>query len=949
MYPNTDTTASHHSHSGASHDSVPVSQNIPEGVSELKSALERLSFPPSEPANEISPPTQAIEADPSQEVCEVRITHPAWPELVKMADEYSAARAGVILTKDFDSCDLEELDARFQAKLEEFRPAFVDNPRLLAALRNYTHYENLDNLVKEMKVLVSEPGYRAGLAKGREVDTSTFETIQKESEKLKRLMVERLMPERFTNEYTGSRQELSSFRQYLQTSLKATYATAELKGIQARLTAEARADRIYKVIGGLRAYLPMSLLASASAVESIIRPLNREEILLVDRAYYERHGWHLKDAFKATFKGVNRIGLYHYLRDNDIGAASERVYRILTGWHFKSTRGALLRSIYQELDSKQIKNLEERVDTLLLRRKSTCLSETLENKLKASDIHSLAWLAREKTVESDVVLIHDVLSSKGWFSGRDAARHYFKDTAPEKLKAICVAYKREFGTELEFDVRSSLSSGPARDLILAALKNDDTGLQAARVACALTYREDWIGDLFLNEPDEIRTKRIRSYNEVYRQGDAKAFWMDLKAAVRKDDLGLIRFIPGINNICEKHSFPYCNTFPFIHSIIESGDLTEAETIRYFMEGIGSDREGIRLVLKDRTREEIADIESDYEQKYASDRQYRHLRRIPFIKYFFYDGELRKDLKSELSGDDYFDVMQSLEGRPETPSERYQHLKERLKHEEGGVLLKKLPLGILAGDRAVQERMEKDARAALKFYEKNLENNSAPTREQLLRFEVLARYADISFSAYRSTKMAVGEFVSNSFAFIGASAGTIPFFLAHAPYSALVFGAATGSLVLRWLIRTQITGAAYGRDEKIWDVMRAIVDGASLWTLRLGAITLGHFLSQSMSKSIVKSGFKSSLNQTITQVKDRVLRQKKAHHLMNLETASMPSAPVEPIKQLRDASCELPQFLENHEMNAGLERAFQNLTDQIASIKIRESMQRPKDNSAFDNG
>lgn len=379
---------------------------------------------------------------------------------------------------------------------------------------------------------------------------------------------------------------------------------------------------------------------------------------------------------------------------------------------------------------------------------------------------------------------------------------------------------------------------------------------------------------------------VECYEKIYHPGKPN-FLRDLRHAARREDFFLAR-IPYMGAVLEAFTTRSETSYPFLKSIIENGELAPAELLRYFMAGIGADIDGIYAVLSGCTREDIEATEADYARRYAPSGIARFLASMPIFNDLLLSGELRHDLKVELSGDHEFDILMCMEGVPDEFDDGklcatlMNRLDRRFRHEQSGTLMR-LRSGILSklrGDGRVVKQFVEDYRTAQQYYRDHIENKPNLSAHHVKRFSTLVRLAETQADAYREAKIAMSNIVLNSGAFIGATIGAGGVIMISAlPWWAGPLAAGLGSLSWRWIQGRLVLGRGFGTTDATFQAVRAFIDGASLFTIKIGVATLSGLLGQQLSSAATKGSFKTSLNRFIKSIEDGIKRQNKARYLL----------------------------------------------------------------------
>lgn len=145
-------------------------------------------------------------------------------------------------------------------------------------------------------------------------------------------------------------------------------------------------------------------------------------------------------------------------------------------------------------------------------------------------------------------------------------------------------YAEQFERTLHDDVCSRMKTSAQKDLVLAILERDGERTNAGIVKCAMEDNGNWVATPFLNEPPERRRELIDAYASVYHGSDVDKFWADLDEATARTDYGWLGRSERIRNLLREFPVLFRDSRPFVQSIVETGDLTEAELLRFLWRG-----------------------------------------------------------------------------------------------------------------------------------------------------------------------------------------------------------------------------------------------------------------------------------------------------------------------------------------------------------------------------
>lgn len=805
-----------------------------------------------------------------------------------------------------DEKNLRDKIGRIDEQLQRLTSSNVDllaqDPAFRAVYSSYA--QRSENMGRFMALATEHyrQGINAGESLGRTIHEERLRKSEDHSIKLS-VAVQRFHGQNSLGERSVSgsssleplTQHLKEGRPDIHHVLLAASELGKRDGVMNRIQAEMLASRIYRAIGGWRSVIPLSIVKDAHTVDETLSGLSKADAGLVQQAYLELTGRELKESLSEAFGNRRSAGFFLQLHAEDAGAAAVALKRELDGaFRPKIFRQENIRSIYARLSRKEIKEVE----TLISGTSSpghSSPSQLVASRVSESVNREIEAYRRGDSVTADAIRIERALVS--WF-GKGMVRTVLSEASAERLEGVAHAYKEITGRELREDITEKMKRSPDRDLSLALLDRDDVRIRAAQVACALAYRKDFIAKPFLSVDAAGRQQLIREYEAMYSQppnacprhqvsGD---FWLDLKACVWRDDY---LFLSAFPRLCEKLDrvwWPTTGSYPFIESVVLNGRLSSAELVRYFMVGLGTDVEGIYAVLSNRSQSSIASIEKEYASRYPPGVLSRTLGRIPVLKHFVLLGEIRHDLNVELSGDSEFDVQQMLNGFRDNASLKqlsahiYATLVARKQHETSGLLARWSRMAALRGDSVIKRRYDEDYEAAVNYFKQHIASCRSPSVNTVVRFLTLARLADIHANSFRETKNLLGDVFLNSGAFVGVILGTTAV-LALAAFSYPIVATASfiGSLTWRLTVGRFVLGRGFGRGEIIFQGARAFIDGVSIFTVQLGAATLGQFIGGQLSSSAAKGGFKTSFNKMIRSMENRVRRQDKARHILERES------------------------------------------------------------------
>jgi hypothetical protein len=683
----------------------------------------------------------------------------------------------------------------------------------------------------------------------------------------------------------------------IQSALRAAVLQGERAGVAVRIEAEADAAALYRAFAGWKEYLPPWFpqfpFKQFSVVHDILAGKGKNRLGYIKEAFLERHHMTLEQALRTSF-GEAHIPKIRWLMEGDTtGALAMDAARQLTSMFCtKNGRSDGLRDIYLRISSGDIPRFERQLaEQLKIDRES--LENFISSRVTPQTAQKLQCIRGGDRPREQALHVSDLLHRGG--SKALQIRHLFRGMDAGARFKLEAKYQDEFGQSLRDALSQKLPQSPARDLCLAVLDGDRQRYLAAEIRCAFIYRDDWIGKPFYRVSEAERKEKIAAYQTVYGS-DESDFYNDLRAACHREDYPFVHVIPSVSRFLEHFTWPFTNSYPFLKTLVDTGDIPAHQRVRYYLLGLGTDVDGIYAEIEDLTVNQKNALSAAYRDEYW--RPWSPLvARIPIINQFVLIGDLRHDLKVELSGDHEFDIGVHLEGLPTYGNDRelcetlMNRVRRRFDHEFSGKLVRMRDgaLNHLRGDGAIVRMFRRDHLNVVHFYREHIEGRERLEPEHIQRFCTLVKLFEIQADAYREAKIALSGIVLNSGAALGATVGaSLSVFIAHWHWSMTMLAAGSGSLLWRWAQGTAILGRGFGKTDATFQAMRAFVDGASMFMVRLGAITLSSFLGRQLSGSAVKGTFKTSLNKLFQNIEQRITRQNKAQHLIEARSPVLAS-------------------------------------------------------------
>src|SRR3954452_16108854 len=398
-----------------------------------------------------------------------------------------------------------------------------------------------------------------------------------------------------------------------------------------------------------------------------------------------------------------------------------------------------------------------------------------------------------------------------------------------QLKGV---YDKTFDATLEEDFDSELSGGEL-NLALAEHAGDQTGMDAAEIQ--IEHLSAWTSDDKVNEI--LKSQYLRAEREIMRdlsvdfqrQGaqlpreQRAAAWKALQKEGGEDSAKRARdYMKDLKSRYDATSLD-TSTFDSVikvelsgysqeearKRIAAGGKLSDAGELKYAIFGLGTNEKTIREVLKGKSKAELDQLSSTYEQLTGNN--------------------LMSDLKGDLAGRDEADMTLLLQTGDSTKEERAAYLDKRSRWElnEGtgdwGMLADGEEARILAGTNA-------EVQAQLKEYEslKGLPEDDPRRRAAEARLERWLGYGDKDIERHREELDSVTDTIAMVGAItVGVAAGILSGGAGFVGALALYFGTTTTVIAAgvgavaaagaSMAIKEHMKGAAYGGEEIATDM------------------------------------------------------------------------------------------------------------------------------------
>ncbi|MCE1245554.1 MAG: annexin [Firmicutes bacterium] len=535
----------------------------------------------------------------------------------------------------------------------------------------------------------------------------------------------------------------------------------------------------------------------------------------------------------------------HYKRDLDADIRSElsgddlkRAESLLGGNQDKADANSLRSAMSgagtdeQAIFSKLQGKSKEQIDAIKTQYRETygkSLDDDLKGDLSGDDLKKAQALLSGDNNKADAATLHNAMSGMG----TDEASIYktLEGKDAKTRAAIQDAYKQEYGRDLNADFKGEMK-GAELDRANALMEGNGAKADAAKMRDAMSGMgtdENAIWQSLEGKSAEERKAIADEYKKTY----GRELRDDFKNEMSGNDL--------------KRS----------ETLLDKGKLSDAEKLRYAMAGAGTDEDTIRDVLKGRSKEEIAQIKSDYQQQFGRD--------------------LTNDLKGDLSGRDEFDAMQDLKGKPQSAEEALQRMNETRDYERKGVL-NHVSRNFVDTFSDKGQLLDDNTKRANEFYKGAMQDGKLDEGEKK-RLSELTGYVNDDVQTYREAKDSAAE-TAGTVAATAASVAVVVGTAGTATPAVVALGAAaTAGAGARVMTKAAIGGKGYGWEEGAIDMGIGAVDGASTVVGGKAGTMAARATLEATAESTLRKAGADTTSRLVTMASGDILERNAAKRVM----------------------------------------------------------------------
>lgn len=523
----------------------------------------------------------------------------------------------------------------------------------------------------------------------------------------------------------------------------------------------------------------------------------------------------------------------------------------LTGW------GTDEAALFKALDGKS----KDQIDKIKANYKDHYgkdLTAELKKELSGKDLARAEALMKGNQSAADATAIQQSVGTL-WNDDKQIQQTLTGKTA-EQRKAIAEEYKKQTGKELKTELTREMS-GADKDQALALLEGNNAKADAAKLqkavkgmgtdekaimealegktktereAIAKSFKDTYKVDLKDRLKQDMGGSELDQANALLEGNKAKADAASIKTAAGgfwgADKTGINASLEGKTAeerkaITEAYNQSYGvkgkdlnselkdrlsgNDLQKTEALLERGKLTEAEQLKFALEGAGTDEEAVKKALQGKSKDDIARIRKDYEG--------------------LTNRKLDDDIASDMSGRDHFDTKMDLRGRAETVDEAVQRANEVRDYERGGnsnAVSRKFVDAFSDKGELLDKNTDRINESKGKFDQLVAEGRLDEAKVEKKRLQELTGFATADVSTYREAKDSAADTAGT----VAATAAGVAVIVATAgtatPLVATVAMAAGAGAGARVVTSGLIKGEGYGVEDALLDAGQGAVDGGT---------------------------------------------------------------------------------------------------------------------------
>lgn len=342
---------------------------------------------------------------------------------------------------------------------------------------------------------------------------------------------------------------------------------------------------------------------------------------------------------------------------------------------------------------------------------------------------------------------------------------------PDAMAGVSSAYQARTGRPLAQDLAAKLK-GTEKDMAVALATGDAVGHQAAKLKHAVEGRFFGLGKdatAALAVLEGLDPKERAALQQQYQ----KKYGTSVEADV-------VQRFGGREGERLSKAF--------------AGKLDDVERVQIALKGWGADEKALDKVLGGRTKDEVAKLKADFQQRTGT--------------------SLDATVEKELSGRARFEAQLALQGKPTTPEEQLSQAQQRRDFERAGVLN---GVSRFVMDRVSDSggRLDASTKAAQEALAAAKKDGHVDAKEQARVAELVARSTGEA-KTYVAQKATAAQAAGT----VAAVAATVATAGAGAPLLVTAAAGAGASVAARGAME----GRAYAKDEAVRDAASGVISG-----------------------------------------------------------------------------------------------------------------------------
>ncbi len=561
------------------------------------------------------------------------------------------------------------------------------------------------------------------------------------------------------------------------------------------------ATALYKSMNG-------GLLGAGTDEDALFKALEGktpDQIKAIRAHYKDHYDRDLDKDLAGDLSGKELSRAQELLNGNQAAADADKLNHAMKGGFLGA--GTDEEAIHKTFEGKTEEQRKAILDEYQKRNNGVALGEHLKQELSGAELDRANALIEGNQAKADAAAMRHAM--KGGFLGmgtdEQAVYQALEGKDKTQREAILKAYSDQYeGADLRQDIQGELSKAEL-DRANALLDGNKTAADAAALEHATrggTFGpdKDAIYQAFQGKSEEERQALRAAYEDKYGS---------LDTALQSQLIG---------NDLEK-----------ANKLIQNGQLTDAERLKYAMEGAGTDEDEIKAVLGGKSKAEIDALRADYQA--------------------LTNRELDGDLESDLSGRDAFDAQMDLKGRPTSAEEAVDRQNERWQYERGGWgnTISRLFVDGFSDKGELLDRNTARANDQLERVEQlRYEGRHAEAAEAEQRLSQLVDYASDDVATYREAKDSAAE-TAGTVAATAASVAVVVGTAGTATPLVVAGLAATAGAGAKVMTSGAIQGQGYGWEGALSDAGTGAIDGvATAVGAKAGAVA-----AQSVGKAMTR--------------------------------------------------------------------------------------------------